>query len=40
VLILKVKWGVIGAGGIARRRSIPEVIKFSEKSQIVALMDI
>jgi len=37
---LKVKWGVIGAGGIARRRSIPEVVKFSEKSQITALMDV
>ena len=37
---MKVKWGVIGAGGIARRRSIPEVVKFSEKSQITALMDV
>jgi len=35
-----VRWGVIGAGGIARRRSIPEVIKFSKKSRITALMDI
>ena len=37
---LKIKWGVIGAGGIARRRSIPEVMKYSQKSEIVALMDL
>ena len=37
---MKVKWGVIGAGGIARRRSIPEVVKFSQKSEIIALMDV
>jgi len=37
---LKIKWGVIGAGGIARRRSIPEVMRFSDKSEIVAIMDV
>jgi predicted dehydrogenase len=37
---MKVRWGVIGAGGIARRRTIPEVLRFAEKSEIVALMDV
>ncbi|MGQ9622941.1 MAG: Gfo/Idh/MocA family protein [Candidatus Caldatribacteriaceae bacterium] len=35
-----VRWGVIGCGGIARRRTIPEVLRFAEKSRIVALMDV
>ncbi|MEM2702908.1 MAG: Gfo/Idh/MocA family oxidoreductase [Candidatus Bathyarchaeia archaeon] len=33
----KVKWGVIGAGGIAQRRTIPEVIEFGKKSEIIAV---
>lgn len=33
----KVKWGVIGAGGIAQRRTIPEVIKFGILSEIIAV---
>ena len=37
---MKVRWGVIGAGGIARRRTIPEVLRFAEKSAIIALMDV
>ena len=37
---LKVKWGVIGAGGIARRRTIPEVVKHAQQSTIVSLMDV
>lgn len=37
---MKVRWGVIGACGIARRRTIPEVLRFAEKSEIVALMDV
>lgn len=37
---MKVRWGVIGAGGIARRRTIPEVMHFAERSEIVALMDV
>lgn len=37
---MKVKWGVIGAGGIARRRTIPEVVKYARQSDIVSLMDV
>ncbi|WP_438317881.1 Gfo/Idh/MocA family protein [Candidatus Caldatribacterium sp. SIUC1] len=37
---MRVRWGVIGAGGIARRRTIPEVLRFAEKSEIIALMDV
>nr|MDW8080957.1 Gfo/Idh/MocA family oxidoreductase [Candidatus Calescibacterium sp.] len=37
---MKVRWGVIGACGIARRRTIPEVLRFAEKSEIIALMDV
>lgn len=37
---MRVRWGVIGACGIARRRTIPEVLRFAEKSSIVALMDV
>ncbi|MEN3202653.1 MAG: Gfo/Idh/MocA family oxidoreductase [Atribacterota bacterium] len=37
---MKVRWGIIGACGIAKRRTIPEVLRFAEKSEIVALMDV
>ncbi|WP_369017952.1 Gfo/Idh/MocA family oxidoreductase [Thermatribacter velox] len=37
---MKVRWGVIGAGGIARRRTIPEVFNYAQKSEIVAIMDV
>ncbi len=37
---MKIKWGVIGAGGIARRRTIPEVFANGKNSEIVAIMDI
>lgn len=40
MFLLKVKWAVIGAGGIARRRTIPEVIRSAQQSEIVSLMDI
>ncbi|MEM2110609.1 MAG: Gfo/Idh/MocA family oxidoreductase [Candidatus Bathyarchaeia archaeon] len=33
----KVRWGVIGAGGIAKRRVIPEVINYGKKSEIIAI---
>jgi predicted dehydrogenase len=33
-----VRWGVIGAGGIARRRTIPEGIIPAENSELVAVM--
>jgi predicted dehydrogenase len=36
----KVKWGVIGSGGIARRRTIPEGIIPSEHSQLISVYDI
>ena len=34
----KVKWGVIGAGGIADRRTIPAILK-DKNSKLVAVMD-
>lgn len=37
---MKVRFGVIGACGIARRRTIPEVLRFAKKSEITALMDV
>lgn len=36
---MTIKWGVIGAGGIARRRTIPEVIQYAQNSVIKAVMD-
>ncbi len=36
----QVKWGVIGSGGIARRRTIPEGIVASENSTLTAVYDI
>ena len=36
---IKIRWGVIGAGGIAHRRTIPEGILQEENSQLVALVD-
>lgn len=36
----KVKWGVIGSGGIARRRTIPEGIIPSEHAQLISVYDI
>lgn len=35
-----VKWGVIGAGGIADRRTIPEGIMPAPNSELVAVMDV
>ena len=37
---MKVKWGVIGAGGIALRRTIPEAVAMSDTMDLVAVMDI
>lgn len=37
---LKVKWGVIGSGGIARRRTIPEGIVPSTNAELVSVYDI
>ncbi len=36
----KVRWGVIGCGGIAARRTIPEFKKMVSNAQIVSVMDI
>lgn len=35
-----VNWGVIGAGGIARRRTIPEGNAKANNAKLVAVMDI
>jgi predicted dehydrogenase len=39
-MIKKVKWGVIGSGGIAFRRTIPEGIVTSENSTLVSVYDV
>ena len=36
----KIKWGVIGSGGIAQRRTIPEGIVLAEHARLVAVYDI
>ena len=36
----KVKWGVIGSGGIARRRTIPEGIMTADNAKIISVFDI
>jgi predicted dehydrogenase len=36
----KIKWGVIGSGGIARRRTIPEGIMNADHADLVAVYDI
>ena len=36
----KIKWGVIGCGGIAARRTIPEFKKMVSNAEIVSVMDI
>jgi predicted dehydrogenase len=36
----KVRWGVIGCGGIAARRTIPEFVAMARNAEIVAVMDI
>jgi predicted dehydrogenase len=37
---MTVRWGVIGAGGHADRRFIPELLKTADNSKLVAVMDI
>ena len=37
---MAVKWGVIGAGGIAARRTIPEFVKMATDAELVSVMDI
>ncbi len=36
----QVKWGVIGAGGIARRRTLPGAVSGAPSARFVALMDV
>lgn len=36
----KVNWGVIGSGGIARRRTIPEGIAHAEHAKLVSVYDV
>ncbi|MEE9465203.1 MAG: Gfo/Idh/MocA family oxidoreductase, partial [Candidatus Neomarinimicrobiota bacterium] len=36
----KVKWGVIGSGGIARRRTIPEGILKADNAELSVVFDI
>ena len=36
----KIRWGVIGSGGIARRRTIPEGIMQAKHALLVAVYDI
>ncbi len=36
----KIRWGIIGSGGIARRRTIPEGIVLAECAELVAVYDI
>ena len=36
----KIKWGVIGAGGIARRRTIPEGIAPADNAELRAVYDV
>jgi predicted dehydrogenase len=38
--MLKVKWGVIGAGGIALRRTIPEAVRDADNIELVSVMDV
>ena len=37
---MTVRWGVIGAGGHADRRFIPELLKTAENSKVIAVMDV
>jgi predicted dehydrogenase len=36
----KIRWGVIGSGGIARRRTIPEGIAAAANAELVAVFDV
>ena len=36
----KIKWGVIGSGGIARRRTIPEGIVKAQNAELSVVFDI
>ena len=36
----KIRWGVIGCGGIASRRMIPELIQHTNNAELVSVMDV
>ena len=36
----KIRWGVIGSGGIARRRTIPEGIAYAKNAKLSSVYDI
>ncbi len=36
----QIKWGVIGSGGIARRRTIPEGILAAGNAELIAVYDV
>ncbi len=36
----KVRWGVIGCGGIAARRTLPEFLKMASNAEVASVMDI
>lgn len=37
---MKIRWGVIGAGGIALRRTIPEAVAMPGRAELTAVMDL
>lgn len=39
-MVQKIKWGVIGSGGIAKRRTIPEGIIPAEHAELISVYDI
>jgi predicted dehydrogenase len=39
-MLTKVRWGVTGSGGIARRRTIPEGIIPARNAELMAVFDI
>jgi hypothetical protein len=36
----QIRWGVIGCGGIASRRMIPELVQFAKNAKLVSVMDV
>jgi hypothetical protein len=37
---IKIKWGVLGSGGIARRRTIPEGIAYAKNAVLSSVYDL
>jgi predicted dehydrogenase len=38
-MMKKIRWGVIGAGGIALRRTIPEAVRDATNVELISVMD-